>query len=145
MAGRLEAAGQRRLGRSLALFHVPTGGCNGCTTELRLLDGTVHRLAALGLSFVHSPMGADVLLATGPLCRAMAGPLRAAWATMAEPKWCIAVGDCAVDGGVFRGSYAVADGVGTAIPVDMVVRGCPPAPEQVLAALAVLLEAHAGG
>ena len=141
---RLHAAGQRRLGRSLALFHVPTGGCNGCELELRLLDDVAYALRALGLRFAPSPLAADVLLATGPLCRSMAGPLARAWEAMSTPKWCVAVGDCAVDGGAFRGSYAVADGVGAAVAVDLVVRGCPPTPEQVLAALVLLLEANAG-
>ena len=140
---RLQAAGQRRLGRSLALFHVPTGGCNGCEGELRLLDDVTYTLATLGLRFVRSPLAADVLLATGPLCRSMAEPLRRAWEAMGTPRWCVAVGDCAVDGGVFRGSYAVADGIGAGLPVDLLVRGCPPTPEQVLAALALLLEANA--
>ena len=110
---------------------------------MRLLDDVAYALAALGLRFVPSPLAADVLLATGPLCRAMAGPLRRAWDAMDTPKWCVAVGDCAADGGVFRGSYAVADGVGAALPVDLLVRGCPPTPEQVLAALTALLEANA--
>lgn len=143
MAERLEAAGQRRLGRSLALFHVPTGGCNGCELELRLLDDTTYALAAAGLRFVPTPLAADVLLATGPVSRGMAVPLRQAWEAMPAPRWCVAVGDCAADGGVFRGSYAVADGIGAAVPVDLVVRGCPPTPAQVLAALALLVEANA--
>ena len=87
MVSRLEAAARTRLGRGLGLFHVPTGGCNGCELELRLLDGVAYALGRLGLDFVATPMQADVLLATGPLCHAMAGPLARAWATMPGPKW----------------------------------------------------------
>jgi NADH:ubiquinone oxidoreductase subunit B-like Fe-S oxidoreductase len=63
---------------------------------------------------------------------------------MAEPRWVVAVGDCAVDGGVFKGSYAVLGGVTQTVPVDLLVRGCPPTPLQVLAALTALVEVHTG-
>ena len=142
LLARVQDAGQRRLGRSLALFHLPTGGCNGCEMELKLLDDVAYALSSMGLSFVATPVEADVLVATGPLCRAMAEPLRQAWAAMAGPKWCMAIGDCAADGGVFRGSYAVWDGIAAGVPVDVVVRGCPPGPADVLAALSVLLEVN---
>ncbi len=62
---------------------------------------------------------------------------------MPEPKWVVAVGDCAVDGGVFKGSYAVHGGIGVAVPVDLLVRGCPPAPADILAGLLTLLAANA--
>ena len=142
LTARLAAAAQARLGRSLALLHVPTGGCNGCELELRALNGVAYDLERLGLRFVAHPAQADVLLATGPLTRAMREALLMALDAMAEPRWVVAVGDCAVDGGVFKGSYAVLGGVIQHVPVDLLVRGCPPSPQQLLAALATLVETH---
>ena len=143
LSARLDAAAQQRLGRSLALFHVPTGGCGGCERELAALDGLAYDLERFGMRFVRSPRQADVLLATGPLTLNTHGALVQSFAAMPAPKWVVAVGDCAVDGGVFKGSYAVAGGIGAAVPVDLLVRGCPPTPQEVLAGLLTLLAANA--
>jgi Ni,Fe-hydrogenase III small subunit len=143
LVARLEATSRVRLGRSLALFLVPTGGCGGCEHELAALEGIAFDLEQYGLHFVRTPMQADVLLATGPLTTNMEGALAQAYAAMPEPKWVVAVGDCAIDGGVFRGSYAVRNGVGSAVPVDLLVRGCPPPPGEILAGLLALLAANA--
>lgn len=143
LAARLEAAAQARLGRSLALRHVDGGGCNGCALELRALSNAVYDLARFGLRFVASPRHADVLLLTGPLTRTMREAVEATWEAMPDPKWLVAVGDCAIDGGVFRGSYACLDGA-SGLAVDLAVRGCPPTPAQMLDALRCLIEAHAG-
>ena len=140
---RLEAAAQHRLGRSLAISHVPGGGCNGCELEIRMLDSVVYDLARFGLEFVANPRHADVLLVAGPVTRTMHAPLVRAWVAAPDPKWVVAIGDCAIDGGVFKGSYAVSGGVEAALPVDLVLRGCPPAPAQILSGLRALLEAHA--
>ena len=144
VAAQLEAATRTRLGRSLALLHVPTGGCGGCERELAALNGVIYGLQRYGLRFVRTPAEADVLLATGPLTLSMEAALAQAYAGMAEPKWVVAIGDCAIDGGVFRGSYAVRNGVGGAVPVDLLVRGCPPAPGEILGGLLALLAANAG-
>ena len=143
LAARLDAAAQTRLGRSLALLHVPTGGCGGCTRELAALSGPVYELERFGLRFVRSPRQADVLLATGPLTANSQEALAQTFAAMPDPKWVVAVGDCAVDGGVFKGSYAVHGGVGGSVPVDLLVRGCPPPPGEILAGLLTLLAANA--
>ena len=144
LAGRLEAASQRRLGRSLALLHVETGGCGGCASELRALEGVLHDLRRFGLEFVSTPRQADVLVVTGPLTRNAREALTLAWRGMAEPKWVVALGACAVDGGPFRDTYAVEGGAEAALPVDLVVGGCPPTPEAMLSGLRALLEANAG-
>ncbi len=143
VAARLGAAMQVRLGRSLALFHVPTGGCGGCERELAALDGALYAMARFGLRFVETPRGADVLVATGPVTANLRDALMQSYAAMPEPKWVVSVGDCAIDGGVFKGSYAVLGGMSFALPVDLVVRGCPPAPADILAGLLTLLAANA--
>jgi len=144
LAARLDAASQARLGRSLAIRHVNAGSCNGCELEIRALHGVIYDLQRFGLSFVESPRHADVLLVTGPLTRNLRGALEQAWDATPDPKWVVAVGDCAVDGGVFKGSYAVMGGAGACIPVDLTISGCPPSPARLLSGLRALLEASAG-
>jgi len=144
LAERLAAAARTRLGRSLAIRHVDAGSCNGCELELHALSNIVYDLERFGLRFVASPRHADVLLVTGPPTRNLVEALRATWAATPDPKWVVAVGDCAVDGGVFKGSY----GIG-ALPMlapvqfDLTVRGCPPTPTQILEGLLALVEANA--
>jgi Ni,Fe-hydrogenase III small subunit len=145
IAAQLDAAAQLRLGRSLCIRHVDTGSCNGCELEIHALNTIVYDLERFGLRFVASPRHADVLLVTGPLTRNMREALERTWDATPDPKWVVAVGDCAVDGGVFKGSYAVADGIGAAVPVDLVITGCPPSPAQLLIGLRALLEANARG
>lgn len=143
LSTRLEEAAQTRLGRSLAIRHVNTGSCNGCELELRALTNVVYDLERFGLRFVESPRHADVLLVTGPLTRNLRAALEQAWDATPEPKWVVAIGDCALDGGVFKGSYAVLGGTGACIPVDLTIGGCPPPPAKILAGLRTLLEANA--
>ncbi len=144
LTARLEAAAQARLGRSLCLCHVDGGSCGGCELELRAAAGAAHDLARLGLCIVASPRHADVLLLTGPLTRNLREAVERTWQATPDPKWVVAVGDCAVDGGVFKGSYAVHDGADALLPVDLVIRGCPPAPVQILEGLRALLEVNGG-
>jgi Ni,Fe-hydrogenase III small subunit len=143
LVSRLEAAAQIRLGRSLAIRHVNTGSCNGCELELRALNNVLYDLERFGLRFVDNPRHADVLLVTGPLTRNLRTALEQAWDATPEPKWVVAIGDCAVDGGVFKGSYAVLGGTGLSVPVDLTIGGCPPSPARVLSGLRTLLEANA--
>jgi Ni,Fe-hydrogenase III small subunit len=144
LAAALEAAAQRRLGRGLSIRHVNSGSCNGCELELHALNGIVYDLERFGLRFVASPRHADVLLVTGPLTRNLREALERTFEATPDPKWVVAIGDCAVDGGVFKGSYAVLGGAGAAVPVSLVIGGCPPTPTQVLSGLRALLEANAG-
>jgi Ni,Fe-hydrogenase III small subunit len=143
LASRLDAGAQPGLGRDLAILHVDAGSCGGCEIELRALRRAVYDLERFGIRLVSSPRHADVLLVTGPVTRNMLEALEQAYAATPEPKLVVAVGDCAVDGGVFKGSYAVTDGVGTTLPVDLLINGCPPTPERILAGLRALLEANA--
>lgn len=141
LADRLRAAGRRRLGRSLAIRHVDAGSCNACELEISALNNIVYDLQRLGLHFVASPRHADVLLVTGPLTRNMREALEHTYTAMPDPKWVVAVGNCAVDGGLFSGSYAVeTGGIAAAVPVDLVIRGCPPSPADLLRGLVALME-----
>ncbi|WBV44641.1 NADH-quinone oxidoreductase subunit NuoB [Pseudoroseomonas cervicalis] len=144
LAERLQGAARRRLGRSLAIRTVDAGSCNGCELEIAALQGVVHDLERFGLRFVASPRHADVLLVTGPMTRAMTEAAQRAHACMADPSWVVAVGDCALGGGVFAGSYAVEDGIGAALPVDLVIPGCPPSPALLLEGLLTLVEVESG-
>src|SRR3989442_7264681 len=140
LAGRVDRAARRRLGRSLSIREVDAGSCNGCELEIHALNNILYDLERFGLRFVASPRHADVLLVTGPVTRNMREALERTYAATPDPKWVVAVGDCAVDGGLFAGSYAVVGGVGGVIPVDLVIRGCPPQPTQLLKGLLTLLE-----
>ena len=140
LAGQLERATRRRLGRSLAIRHVDVGSCNGCELELHALGNAFYDLERFGLRFVASPRHADVLLVTGPLTRNMAEALERTWLATPDPKWVVAIGDCADNGGVFAGSYACVGGIAPTVPVDLHIRGCPPAPRQVLAGLLALID-----
>jgi Ni,Fe-hydrogenase III small subunit len=143
LVARLEAAAQSRLGRTLAIRHVNTGSCNGCELELRALSNVLYDLERFGLRFVDTPRHADVLLVTGPLTRNLRVALEQAWDATPDPKWVVALGDCAIDGGIFKGSYAVLGGTGLSVPVDLTISGCPPSPNQILAGLRALLEVNA--
>lgn len=139
---RLDAAAQARLGRSLGVFAMQAAGCGGCAVEVAALAGPHYDLERFGLRFVPTPLHADVLLVVGALGRNMAEAVERALLCMPEPRWVVAVGDCAADGGPFRGSYAVTGGVAEAVPVDLVIPGNPPTPAQVLEGLLALLAAQ---
>lgn len=142
LALRLEESAQKRLGRSLAIRQVDAGSCNACELEINALGNVIYDLERFGLRFVASPRHADVLLVTGPLTRNMREALLRARACTPDPCWVVAVGDCAVDGGLFKDSYAVEGGVAAALPVDLVIPGCPPTPTRLLEGLLALLEAQ---
>jgi Ni,Fe-hydrogenase III small subunit len=141
LAGQLDHLARRRLGRSLSIREVDAGSCNGCELEIHALNNAFYDLERFGLRFVASPRHADVLLVTGPVTKNMREALRRTYDATPDPKWVVAVGDCAIDGGIFAGSYAVVGAVESVVPVDLHIRGCPPPPTQLLAGLLALLEA----
>src|SRR5579885_1902225 len=140
LATSIDRLARRRLGRSLSIREVDAGSCNGCELEIHALNNAFYDLERFGLRFVASPRHADVLLVTGPVTKNMREALERTYAATPDPKWVVAVGDCAFDGGLFAGSYAVAGGVDAVIPVDLHIRGCPPSPVQLLQGLLALLE-----
>lgn len=139
LAHALDAAARKRLGRSLAIRQVDAGSCNGCELEIHALGNVFYDLERYGLRFVASPRHADVLLVTGPVTRNMAEALARTHAATPDPKWVVAVGACALDGGAFAGSYAVAGGVAAVVPVDLAIAGCPPTPVALLKGLLTLI------
>jgi len=142
LAGAVERAARRRLGRSLSIREVDAGSCNGCELEIHALNNAFYDLERFGLRFVASPRHADVLMVTGPVTKNMRQALERTWAATPDPKWVVAVGDCALDGGLFAGSYAVVGGVSQVVPVDLHIRGCPPPPMDILKGLLALLQAR---
>jgi Ni,Fe-hydrogenase III small subunit len=140
LARGLDRAARRRLGRSLSIREVDAGSCNGCELEIHALNNAFYDLERFGLRFVASPRHADVLMVTGPVTKNMRQALERTYAATPDPKWVVAVGDCALDGGLFAGSYAVGGGVSQVIPVDLHIRGCPPSPTALLEGLLALVE-----
>lgn len=139
LAGSLDRAVRRRLGRSLAIREIDAGSCNGCELEIHALSNAFYDLERFGLRFVASPRHADVLMVTGPVTKNMREALERTHNATPDPKWVVAIGDCALDGGVFAGSYAVVGGVSSVVPVDLHIRGCPPSPAAILSGLIALV------
>jgi len=126
--------------RSLHIRHVDAGSCNGCESELQALNNPFYNLHRLGIFFTPSPRFADLLLVTGPVTYAMRDPLRRAYEAMPEPRWVVAVGTCAVSGGIAGGGYACGNGLEGVLPVDVYLPGCPPNPAAIIEALLMFLD-----
>ncbi len=140
LAGQVDTAARGRLGRSLAIRHVDAGSCNGCELEIHALNNSFYDIERFGIRFVASPRHADVLLVTGPVTKNMREALARTYDAIPNPKWVVAVGGCALDGGCFAGSYAVVGGVSEVVPVDLHIPGCPPSPTDILKGLLALLQ-----
>jgi Ni,Fe-hydrogenase III small subunit/ferredoxin len=131
---------RRGFRRSLHIRHVDAGSCNGCESELQALNNPFYNLHRLGIFFTASPRFADLLLVTGPVTYAMLNPLRATYDAMPEPRWVMAVGTCAVSGGVAEGGYSCGHGLDGVLPVDVYLPGCPPNPAAIIQALMMFLD-----
>ena len=141
LAERLSNRAREKLGRSLSIRAVDAGSCNGCELEMHALGNAYYDLERLGLRFVASPRHADVLMVTGPVAKNMREALERTYAATPAPRWVVAVGDCACDGGLFGASYACVGAVSKVLPVDLRIPGCPPEPAALLEGLAALFEA----
>src|ERR1700687_816997 len=131
----LQGAIARRLGRSLAIRQVDAGSCNGCELEIHALGNAFYDVERFGVRFVASPRHADALLVTGPVTLNMREALERTYAATPAPKWVIAAGDCGAGCGMFTDSYACVGAGSKVIPVDIVIRGCPPSPVELLRGL----------
>jgi Ni,Fe-hydrogenase III small subunit len=136
----VDEAARRLLGHSLSIRHVDSGSCNGCELEIHALNNPYYDLERFGFRFVASPRHADVLLVTGPVTRNMREALERTYAATPEPKWVVAAGACAADGGMFKDSYAVTGGVSSVVPVHLHIPGCPPSPRALLEGLLALMQ-----
>ena len=139
LADRLQKSARRALGHSLSIRQVDAGSCNGCELEIHALNNVYYDLERFGLRFVASPRHADVLLVTGPVTKNMREALERTYNATPNPKWVVAVGDCACGSGLFDG-YATVGSVDKVIPVDLHIRGCPPTPTAMLQGLVALME-----
>ena len=144
LATRLNQRTRARLGRTLSIRQVDAGSCNGCELEVNALTNPVYDIERFGLKFVASPRHADVLLVTGPVTWNMREALLRAYDATPDPKWVVALGDCAANCGVFAGSPAVVGPLADILPVDLHVPGCPPAPIEIVKGLLALMEVRAG-
>lgn len=125
--------------RSLTIREVDTGSCNACEMEMNALANPIYDAERFGIHIAASPRHADALVVTGPVTCNMERALTDAYRSTPDPKIVIALGDCAIDCGAFKGSYAVTGPVERHIPVDLKIAGCPPQPGEILAALRALM------
>jgi len=138
----IQAKVKRLFHGSLAIRQVDAGSDNACEQELVALSNAFYDVERFGINFVASPKHADMLLITGPVTRNMAEAVRRAMAATPDPKIVVAVGDDAINGGIYKGSYAVVDGVAAVIPVNYQIPGDPPTPKMILCHLLNILEAE---
>ncbi|MBI3430580.1 MAG: formate hydrogenlyase [Actinobacteria bacterium] len=120
------------LGRALTIREIDAGSCNGCELEINALSNLYYNLEGLGIKFVASPRHADLLLITGPISRNMSTALAMTYEATPTPKVVVAVGDCAINGGIFGESYATIGGASKVLSVDLEIPGCPPEPIVIL-------------
>ncbi|MEK7557626.1 MAG: formate hydrogenlyase [Patescibacteria group bacterium] len=125
---------------SLAIRQIDAGSDNACEQELVALSNSFYDIERFGIHFVASPRHADMLLITGPVTRNMAKAVKIAYEATPNPKIIVAVGDDAINSGIFKNSYAVLDGVNSIIPVNYQIPGDPPTPKIILFSLLNILE-----
>src|ERR1700674_3490494 len=118
LSARVKEAARSRLGRTLAIREVDAGSCNGCELEIHALNNILYDLERFGMRFVASPRHADVLLVTGPVTTNMREALERTYQATPGPKWVVAVGDCAVDAGVFSGGSVCLGAASDTTPLD---------------------------
>jgi NADH-quinone oxidoreductase B subunit len=136
----LKAKIREVFGRSLAIREVDAGSCNGCEVEVNALTNAIHDIERFGLHIVASPRHADMLLVTGPVTRNMAHALMQTYRATPSPKMVVAMGACAISGGIFRDSYAVLNGADQLVPVDVYIPGCPPRPQAIIQGIMVAVD-----
>jgi Ni,Fe-hydrogenase III small subunit len=125
---------------SLAIRQVDAGSDNACEQELIALSNVFYDIERFGIHFVASPRHADMLMITGPVSRNMAEAVKRSYDATPDPKIIVAVGDDALHGGIYKGSYAVMDGVQSILPVHYHIPGDPPSPLTILYHLLLILD-----
>ncbi|MFI5252103.1 MAG: NADH-quinone oxidoreductase subunit NuoB [Bacteroidota bacterium] len=140
IGSKLQQKIQEIFGRSLHIREVDAGSCNGCEVEITALNNSIYDIERFGIHFVASPRHADMLLVTGPVTRNMEIALKQTFEATPGPKLVVAVGACAIGGGIFGASYASCGGVDNVIPVDVFIPGCPPRPEALLQGILLAID-----
>jgi Ni,Fe-hydrogenase III small subunit len=128
---------------SLAIREVDAGSSNAEEQELNALTNSYYDIDRFGIHFVASPRHADMLFVTGPVSRNMAEAVRRTYEATPTPRIVVAVGDGAINGGIFRDSYAIYNSLREVIPVDYEIPGDPPSPRTIITSLLSILEAEA--
>lgn len=119
-------------GRSNSLWSL-TFATSCCGIEFMSVGAARYDFARFGFEVTrNSPRQADLIMVAGTITHKMAPVLKRLYDQMAEPKYVVAVGGCAISGGPFKGSYHVVNGVDKILPVDVYIPGCPPRPEAIL-------------
>ncbi|MBW6485473.1 MAG: hypothetical protein K0B01_04895 [Syntrophobacterales bacterium] len=136
---KIEEKVKRLFRGSLAIRQVDAGSDNAAEQELVALSNPFYDVERFGIHFVASPRHADMLIVTGPVTRNMAEAVRRAYGATPDPKIVVALGDDAINGGIYRESYAVLDAVKNVIPVDYEIPGNPPSPKTILCHLVKIL------
>jgi len=129
----------RRFKGSFHIREVDTGSCGACESEIIAATNPIYDIQRFGVNFVASPKHADALLVTGPVSRNMLLALRKTYEAMPGDKFVIALGDCAINGGLFKESYYTLGGVDKALKVDLFIPGCPPTPVEIIKQLVAFL------
>jgi len=130
----------KMLGRSLSIREVDAGSCNACEVEVNALTNAIYDIERFGLHIVASPRFADMLLVTGPVTRNMEHALLQTYNATPTPKIVVAMGVCALSGGLFADTYACSHGVSSVVPVDVFIPGCPPRPQAIIQGIMVALD-----
>ena len=125
--------------KSLWVYHVNVGACNGCDIEVINVLTPYYDAERFGIKLVGSPRHADVLLVSGPVTRPIIPHLKRLWDAVPEPKLVFAVGSCACGGGIWFNTYNVLGGVDKVLPVNYYITGCPPRPEAIVYGVALAL------
>ncbi|QLH75691.1 MAG: NADH-quinone oxidoreductase subunit B family protein [Methanomassiliicoccales archaeon] len=139
MGEALRERAMKVFGRSFAIREVDAGSCNACEVEVNSLTNSVYDIERFGIHIVASPRHADALLVTGPVTRNMEVPLLKTYEAAPSPRMVIAMGACAISGGIFKDCYACHRGVSDLLPVDVLIPGCPPRPQAVIHGLMAAL------
>jgi Ni,Fe-hydrogenase III small subunit len=129
----LEPIIRKRFAGSLAIRAVDAGSCNGCELEIHAANNVYYDIERFGIHFTASPRFADMLLVTGPVTRNMETALKMTYEAMPQPALVVAMGDCAVNCGIYgKDNYAIAGPVSDIIPVNVIIHGCPPTPTDII-------------